>query len=202
MDREVNKDCDLDIGKEEGGDRMIVPNEKESRSHGICSTKGTGGHSDSTADHSAKIRERNERVKQWLWRYREAKKDIRRLEEELRELMESQESASAIGYSDMPKGSLEQSDLSDYLVEREKVWRKIQKARYKRIMVFQEIKSAIDRLPSADERMVMSCRYLELNGYKEKSWEEICVITGHEWRQTHYIHSKALNNIEKIRNNT
>lgn len=202
MDREVNKDCDLDIGKEEGGDRMIVPNEKESRSHGICSTKGTGGHSDSTANHSAKIRERNERVKQWLWRYREAKKDIRRLEEELRELMESQESASAIGYSDMPKGSLEQSDLSDYLVEREKVWRKIQKARYKRIMVFQEIKSAIDRLPSADERMVMSCRYLELNGYKEKSWEEICVITGHEWRQTHYIHSKALNNIEKIRNNT
>lgn len=202
MDREVNKDCDLDLGKEAGGDRMIVPNEKESRSQGICSTEGTGGHSDSTADHSAKIRERNERVKQWLWRYREAKKDIRRLEEELRELMESQESASAIGYSDMPKGSLDQSDLSDYLVEREKVWRKIHKARYKRIMVFQEIKGAIDRLPSADERMVMSCRYLELNGYKEKSWEEICVITGHEWRQTHYIHSKALNNIEKIRNNT
>lgn len=201
MERETRNDCNLDLGKEEGVDRMIIPNEKESKSHGICSTKGTGGHSDSAADHSAKIRERNERVKQWLWRYREAKKDIRRLEEELRELMESQESASAIGYSDMPKGSLEQSDLSDYLVEREKVWRKIQKARYKRIMVFQEIKGAIDRLPSADERMVMSCRYLELNGYKEKSWEEICVITGYEWAKTHRIHAKSLNDIV-LRNDT
>lgn len=186
MDREVNKDCDLDLGKD------------VSKKFIMDSSKGIGEHNDSPTDHSAKIRERNERVKQWLWRYREAKKDIRRLEEELRELMESQESASAIGYSDMPKGSLDQSDLSDYLVEREKVWRKIHKARYKRIMVFQEIKGAIDRLPSADERMVMSCRYLELNGYKEKSWEEICVITGHEWRQTHYIHSRALDNIIKF----
>lgn len=205
MGREVKKDCGTELGKGVSREFITDSSKEEIKRPETESTKEIGNHSDSAADHSAKIRERNERVKQWLWRYREAKKDIRRLEEELRELMESQESASAIGYSDMPIGSLEQSDLSDYLVEREKVWRKIQKARYKRIMVFQEIKSAIDRLPSADERMVMSCRYLELNGYKEKSWEEICVITGHEWRQTHYIHSRALKNIEKyvmIRNNT
>ena len=201
MDREVKKDCDLDLGKDVSQKLILDSSKEEIRRPETGSTKGTGSHSDSTTDHSAKIRERNERVKQWLWRYREAKKDIRRLEEELLELMESQESASAIGYSDMPKGSLDQSDLSDYLVEREKVWRKIQNARYKRIMVFQEIKSAIDRLPSADERMVMSCRYLELNGYKEKSWEEICVITGYEWAKTHRIHAKSLNDLV-LRNNT
>ena len=205
MDKETNKDCDLEFGNDASKKCMVDSSKEEIKRPETGFTKEAGSHSDSAVEYSAKIRERNERVKQWLWRYRETKKDIRRLEEELRELMESQESASAIGYSDMPKGSLDQSDLSDYLVEREKVWRKIQKARYKRIMVFQEIKGAIDRLPSADERMVMSCRYLELNGYKEKSWEEICVITGHEWRQTHYIHSRALKNIEKyvmIRNHT
>lgn len=145
--------------------------------------------------HSAEIRDRNERVKQWLWRYRESKKDVRRLEEELKELIESQESCKAMEYSDMPKGGSNQSDLSDYMVEREKVWRKIHKARYKRIMVFQEIKNAIDRLPSAEEREVMSCRYIQLNGCKEKSWEEICVASGYSWRQVHYWHSKALNEI-------
>lgn len=141
------------------------------------------------------IKERNEQVKQWLWRYREAKKDVRRLEEELEELMCSQESTGAIEYSDMPKGSGSQADLSDYMVEREKLWRKIHKARYKKLQVFAEVKSAIDRLPSADERLVMSYRYLRLNGFKEKGWEEICVKTGHEWRQTHRIHAKALGNI-------
>lgn len=102
------------------------------------------------------IKERNEQVKQWLWRYREAKKDVRRLEEELQELIESQESCGAVEYSDMPKGGGAQSDLSDYMVKRECIWKKIHKARYKRLCVFQEIKNAIERLPTADEREVMS----------------------------------------------
>lgn len=144
---------------------------------------------------SREIRERNEQVKQWLWRYREAKKDVRRYENELRELIETQESTGAIEYSDMPKGSGNQSDLSDYMVKREEAWKRIMKARYKRIVVFQEIKNVIEQLPSADEREIMSCRYIQLNGYKAKSWEEVCVITNHEWAQAHRIHAKALKNI-------
>lgn len=144
---------------------------------------------------SREIRERNEQVKQWLWRYREAKKDVRRYENELRELIETQESTGAIEYSDMPKGSGNQSDLSNYMVKREEAWKRIMKARYKRIVVFQEIKNVIEQLPSADEREIMSCRYIQLNGYKAKSWEEVCVITNHEWAQAHRIHAKALKNI-------
>lgn len=152
------------------------------------------------------IKKQNEQVKAWLWRYREARKDVRRWEEELAELVGMQESAGAIRYSDMPKGGGGQVDLSDEMVEREKLWRKIQKARYKRIRVFAEIKNAIERLPTADEREVMSYRYLEL-----MSWEDICVIVSLSWRQTHYIHSRALENIKEyvilrksvdIRNNT
>lgn len=138
------------------------------------------------------IKKQNEQVKAWLWRYREARKDVRRREEELAELVGMQESASAIRYSDMPKGGGGQADLSDEMVEREKLWRKIQKARYKRIRVFAEIKNAIERLPTADEREVMSYRYLEL-----MSWEQICVKIEKEWAQTHRIHSRALENILK-----
>lgn len=144
---------------------------------------------------SREIRERNDQVKRWLWRYREAKKDVRRYENELHELIETQESTGAIEYSDMPKGSGSQSDLSDYMVKRDEAWKRIMKARYKRIVVFQEIKNVIEQLPSADEREIMSCRYIQLNGYKAKSWEEVCVITNHEWAQAHRIHAKALKNI-------
>lgn len=138
------------------------------------------------------IREQNEQVKKWLWRYRETKKDVRRWEEELAELIEMQESASAVRYSDMPKGGGGQTDLSDEMVKREKLRKKIQKARYKRIRVFAEIKNTIERLPTADEREVMSYRYLRLMG-----WEDICVRVNLSWKQTHRIHSRALENIKK-----
>lgn len=136
------------------------------------------------------IKERNEQVKQWLWRYREAKKDVRRLEEELEELTESQESTGAIKYSDMPKGSGSQADLSDYMVEREKLWRKIHKARYKKIQIFKEVKNVIDRLPTADARFILSERYL-----KGKPWEKICVECDYEWAQMHRVHCRTLSKI-------
>ena len=96
MDREVKKDCDLEFGNDASKKCMVDSSKEEIRRPEAGSTKGAGSHSDSAADHSAKIRERNERVKQWLWRYREAKNDIRRLEEELRELMESQDRKSVV----------------------------------------------------------------------------------------------------------
>lgn len=136
------------------------------------------------------IRERNEKVKAWLWRYRETKKDVRRYEEELRELLESQESTGAIRYSDMPKGSSNQADLSDYMAEREKVWKKVMKAKYKRIKVFQEVENVIEQLPTADERGILSARYI-----KGKPWENVCVECGYEWAQMHRIHFRALEQI-------
>lgn len=141
---------------------------------------------------SESIKERNDEVKQWLWRYREAKKDVRRFEAELQELVEAQEGTGAIEYSDMPKGGGSQADLSDYMVEREKAWRKIHKSRYKRIVIFQEIKNAIEMLPTADEREVMSYRYLRL-----MSWEEICVKIGKSWKAVVFdLHGRALRNIK------
>lgn len=145
-----------------------------------------------TAVDSKTIKEHNDKAKQWLWRYREAKEDVRRLEEELQEVIEMQESTGVIKYSDMPKGSGNQGDLSDYMVKREKTLKKIHKARYKRIVTFQEIKNAIERLPTADERELMSYRYLRLMG-----WEKICVKMGKSWKTVVFdLHGKALRNIK------
>lgn len=144
---------------------------------------------------SKEIKERNEKVKQWLWQYRDAKKEVRRLEEELQELIELQESCGAIQYSDMPKGGGSQSDLSDEMSRREELWRKISKARYKRIMEFKKIKTVIDRLENANEREVMTYRYI-----RSMSWEQICVKIDKKWTQVHRYHAKALEQIKKYIN--
>ena len=135
-------------------------------------------------------------IKQWLLRYRDGKKDVRRLEEELEELDEMQKNVRGVrysGYSDMPRGGRKKTDLSDYIVEIEKTQEKICAARYQRIKVFQEVKDAIEQLPTATEREVMSYRYLRL-----MEWEKISGKIDIDLRQIYRIHDKALKSIEKI----
>lgn len=132
-------------------------------------------------------------IKQWLLRYRDGKKDVRRLEEELEELDEMQKNVRGVRYSDMPRGGRKKTDLSDYIVEIEKTQEKICAARYQRIKVFQEVKDPIEQLPTATEREVMSYRYLRL-----MEWEKISGKIDIDLRQIYRIHDKALKSIEKI----
>ncbi|MEY8428283.1 hypothetical protein AALA00_11325 [Lachnospiraceae bacterium 46-15] len=132
-------------------------------------------------------------IKQWLLRYREGKKDVKRLEEELEELDEMQKNVKSIRYSDMPRGGRRKTDLSDYMAEIEKTQERIHAARYQRIKIFQEVKEVIEQLPTATEREVMSYRYLRL-----MEWEKISGKIDMELRQIYRIHDKALKSIEKI----
>ena len=132
-------------------------------------------------------------IKKWLLRYRDGKKDVRRLEEELEELDEMQKNVRGVRYSDMPRGGRKKTDLSDYIVEIEKTQEKICAARYQRIKVFQEVKDAIEQLHTATEREVMSYRYLRL-----MEWEKISGKIDIDLRQIYRIHDKALKSIEKI----
>ena len=52
-------------------------------------------------------------IKQWLLRYRDGKKDVRRLEEELEELDEMQKNVRGVRYSEMPRGGRKKTDLSN-----------------------------------------------------------------------------------------
>lgn len=139
------------------------------------------------------IREHNEQVKKWLRRYGNAKREIKRYTEELNELIESQEGASAITYSDMPKGSGSQADLSDYMIRRQEIQQKIWNARYRRIVVFDEMHDAIEQLPTVDERDVIFYKYI-----KEMDWDDIAKRIGKETRQAFRYHGNALKNLYEI----
>ncbi len=143
------------------------------------------------------IKEHNEQVKKWLRRYGNAKREIKRYTEELNELIESQEGASAITYSDMPKGSMSQEDLSDYMIRRQEIQQKIWNARYRCIVVFEEMHDAIEQLPTVDERDVIFYKYI-----KEMGWDDIAKRIGKKERQTYTYHGSALKNLYKILENT
>ena len=53
-----------------------------------------------------------------------------------------------------------------------------------------EIETVIDNLKDSRERTIMRYRYI--SGLE---WEEVCVRAHYSWRQTHYLHSSALEKI-------
>lgn len=134
----------------------------------------------------------NTEKKEWLKRYLEYKDDLRTIQIQYDELISIQTGVSAIKYSDMPKGSLNNNDLSSYMVDRERIKNKYYKVRYKMTISMIEIKNAINRLPDSKQRMLMTLKYIK--GY---TWEKICVEMDKSWKYIVYdLHSKALTNLE------
>lgn len=132
---------------------------------------------------------KHEEKKAWLWRYQEAKKDLVTIDLQYQELVAEQESTGAIEYHAMPGGSGGgNKDLSGYMVKREAVINKYLKARYKKIQIGIEVRNAINALGTAEERQMMTMRYMM--GMK---WEEICDKMHMSWMQVvNRLHSKAL----------
>lgn len=131
------------------------------------------------------VKAENEKKKEYLWGYQREMRQMKRLEEELAELRLSKMCPSVI-QDGMPHAS-GVGDLSGYMVQVDKLERKIQKARYKRIRKFKEIRDRIERLEDENEKDVLVYRYIL--GMK---WEDIAVKMGYSWRRIHYIHSTAL----------
>lgn len=146
------------------------------------------------------IKEQNEKVKAWLWRYRDAKRECKRLEGEYRELVESQESAKAIEYSDMPKAHNAGTDLSDLMERRSEYLTKIIKSHKRMEMLMFEISEVFDQLPDQTARDIMSLRYLQLDGCKALAWGDISQRVGYTEEHICRLHGEALRIIsEKVK---
>ena len=130
----------------------------------------------------------NEKKKEYLRQFLECKKAALRIEEQIKEI-ELNEMCPSIQYSDMPKGSGSQKDLSDYMAKKEELLQELYRARYKRIITYTDIFKRIEMLKSEDERAILTERYI--NGYK---WEKIACDRHIEWTQVHRIHRRALEN--------
>lgn len=135
------------------------------------------------------IKAENEKKKEYLWGYQREKQKLKRLDEELAELRLSKMCPS-VNQDGMPHAS-GSSDLSGYMVQVDKLERKIQKARYKRIRKFKEICDRIERLEDENEKDVLMYRYI-----KGLKWEDIAVKMGYSWKQIHRFHSNALENFK------
>ena len=131
----------------------------------------------------------NDKKKEYLKSYRNLCNKLESLEEQLQSLREVEQSAKVQSISDMPRGS-KQLDLSDYMVRIEVVFTKIVRVRSECLDRKLEIENLITDMPDGIESAVLHKRYIEF-----KSWEQICIEIDYSWRQTHYIHSSALGNI-------
>lgn len=101
----------------------------------------------------------NELKKEYLWRYQECVRSIRRNTEEIAEIRSMKMGISATG-DGMPRGS-KSSDLSGYAAQIDGLERKLNKDRYKRINIFMDVRKAIDKLSSQNEKDVLFYRYIK-----------------------------------------
>ena len=115
--------------------------------------------------------EDNEKKKEYLQRYGEAKKDLERAELLYRETMLSFYPSCSIGGMGGMGGSAshEDKDLSDNVVHKEMIKKRYLKKRYQKLMH----------------------RYILL-----KRWDDICLDLDISWRQIHRIHSQALEHFD------
>lgn len=143
--------------------------------------------------------QRNEEVKRWLDRYRNEKRKIRRLQLEYEEMVSSQESVTAVTYDgvQVTGGGDNTADLANIMVRRDQYLTKIIKAQARLEEIRREITEALEQLDS-DEAEVLSYRYIQLDGFEQRTWEEICVLTHCSWRKAHHLHSDGLDTLAQI----
>lgn len=133
----------------------------------------------------------NMRKQEYLNQYKNIMVKISSLEEQKMSLMESMRYAKSIEYSDMPKGSRKQSDLSDYIVRLDDLIDKIDTRKLECENLRLDIEDKIVDIECGIESDILRKRYIEL-----KSWETICIEIGYSWKQTHRYHGAALKNLK------
>lgn len=137
-------------------------------------------------------REKNEKKKEYLNRYKNAAKKYQSLREQEEALILEVNGPKGIEYDNvgMPKGSSRPSDISDYIVKVEEFLRKIDDKKKEMQQIRLEIEEKIADVEDGTQSKILYLRYI-----KFMKWEDICVELNCSWRQVHNTHSKALKNL-------
>lgn len=130
-------------------------------------------------------KEKNEKKKEYLNRYKNAVKKYNSLQEQ-EERIRAEMGPGAIEYSVMPKAH-KKTDLSDYMVRLEKILYKIADKKREMQEIRLEIEDKITDIDDGIQSRVLYLRYIRF-----LKWEDICVEIGYSWRQVHRAHSQAL----------
>ena len=130
-------------------------------------------------------KEKNEKKKEYLNRYKNAVKKYNSLQEQ-EERIRAEMGPGAIEYSGMPKAH-KKTDLSDYMVRLEKILYKIADKKREMQEIRLEIEDKITDIDDGIQSRVLYLRYIRF-----LKWQDICVEIGYSWRQVHRAHSQAL----------
>lgn len=136
------------------------------------------------------VREENNRKKEYLRKYLEAKRMQEVLEREIDELRLDRMIPGSPAQDGMPHGS-GGGDLSGYAARLDDLDQKLRTQMYKKIQIRAEITERIDAMENETESLLLRLRYI--HGLK---WEEVAVKMDYSWKQIHRLHSKALNNFK------
>jgi len=131
----------------------------------------------------------SEKKKRYLKSYQRAVRKEQEILEEIQRLR-SEKMFPHLAVDGMPKGS-SRNDLSEYAALLDEQIELLKKERLNKARRYSDITERINELGDDNERDVLWYRYI-----KGMKWEEVCVRTGYSWRQTHNIHSRALNHIK------
>lgn len=138
--------------------------------------------------------EENEKKKDYLNRYLEAKRGEEVIKEQMEQL-EGQYILPSHVNDGMPHGS-GKSDLSSFAAQYDRLYHRLLRAYEARVKVHEEIYDAIEKMQSTEaERVLLLYRYVD-----GKSWEEIAVKMGYTWRHTLRLHGRALHSFQIPKN--
>ena len=135
------------------------------------------------------IQEENEQKKEYLKSYRRAIKREQDILDEIQRLRLDKMFPSVIN-DGMPHGS-SHSDLSDYAAILDEQIELLKEERLEKVRCYQKIERQMRQMENEDEQEVLRLRYIL--GMK---WEEVAVKMDYSWKQTHRIHSSALQNFK------
>ena len=126
-------------------------------------------------------------VKEYLRQYLTAYHEAQRIGSDIARLRIRYAYPSAIQYSDMPKGSGSERDLSDYMVKVEELQEQLNRKLDECIRIEIQIRTDIDRMEDDRERDLLRLRYID-----GMTWEMIAERMGCAVRHVHRIHGRAL----------
>lgn len=128
-------------------------------------------------------------AKEYLQRYRAAKKEAEDVELRITQLRLRYAAPSAIEYSDMPRAHDSEHDLSDYMAKMDELTSYLVE-KYKRCMGIEvDIYQRLDNMDRQEEREVLRYRYID-----GMTWEQIAQRTGYVLRHIYRLHGSALQN--------
>ena len=125
-----------------------------------------------------------------LNRYRISKIRTKEARIKLEELKLDMRYPKAIEYSDMPKGSVPDKDLSDYMVKLQEAELELKSRIRQEEEMWTSTNALIDTLDEPQQRYLLKLRYLKLC-----SWPYICGALNYSKSQVNRIKKKAINNL-------